>query len=47
VRSDLIRLAAEGRLEVPMARTYPLDEAAEAAELLRSGHPGGKLALIP
>lgn len=47
VRADLIRLAAEGRLEVPMARSYPLEEAVEAAELLRGGHPGGKLALLP
>jgi len=47
VRADLIRLAAEGRLEVPMAGSYPLDEAVDAAELLRGGHPGGKLALVP
>jgi NADPH:quinone reductase len=47
VRADLIRLAAEGRLEVPVVRSYPLDQAVEAAELLRGGHPGGKLALVP
>jgi len=47
VRAELVRLAGEGRLEVPVARTFPLDQAAEAAELLRSQHPGGKLALIP
>jgi NADPH:quinone reductase-like Zn-dependent oxidoreductase len=47
VRADLIRLAGEGRLEVPMARRYPLEEAVEAATLLRGGHPGGKLALVP
>jgi NADPH2:quinone reductase len=47
VRADLIRLAGEGRLEVPMARTYPLEQAIEAAEFLRGQHPGGKLALIP
>lgn len=47
VRADLVRLAAEGRLEVPVARSYPLEQAVEAAELLRGGHPGGKLALLP
>jgi NADPH:quinone reductase-like Zn-dependent oxidoreductase len=47
VRADLIRLAAEGRLEVPMAGSYPLEQAVEAAERLRGGHPGGKLALLP
>ena len=47
VRADLIRLAAEGRLEVPMARTYPLADALEAVDVLRGQHPGGKIALIP
>jgi NADPH:quinone reductase len=47
VRADLIRLAAEGRLEVPMAGTYPLADAREAVEVLRGGHPGGKIALVP
>ena len=47
VRPRLIRLAADGDLVVPVARTFPFDEAPAALELLRSGHPGGKLALIP
>jgi NADPH:quinone reductase len=47
VRRRLLDLAAEGRLVVPVARTFPLAEAREALEVLRSGHPGGKLALIP
>src|SRR4051794_21596303 len=47
VRADLIRAADEGRLSVPVARTYPLVEARAALELLRGQHPGGKLALIP
>lgn len=46
VRADLVRLAAEGRLVVPMARTFPLGEALAAAEFLAGGHPGGKVALI-
>jgi NADPH:quinone reductase-like Zn-dependent oxidoreductase len=47
VRADLVRLAAEGGLEVPMARTFPLERALDAAELLRGRHPGGKVALLP
>ncbi len=47
VRAHLIELAGDGALVVPMARTFPLADAIEALELLASGHPGGKLALIP
>ena len=47
VRADLVRLAGEGRLVVPIARTFPLADALEAAELLNSKHPGGKLVLEP
>jgi NADPH:quinone reductase len=47
VRADLIRLAAEGRLEVPVARTFPLADALDAVELVLGQHPGGKIALIP
>jgi NADPH:quinone reductase len=47
VRADLVRLAGEGRLEVPVARTFPLADALEAAELLMGQHPGGKLVLEP
>jgi NADPH2:quinone reductase len=46
-RSRLIALAADGRLVVPVARTFPLADAIEALEFLKSGHPGGKLALTP
>jgi NADPH2:quinone reductase len=42
-----VRLAGQERLEVPMARTFPLEQAMEAVELLRGQHPGGKVALIP
>jgi NADPH:quinone reductase-like Zn-dependent oxidoreductase len=47
VRGRLVGLAAEGKLVVPVARTFPLAEAVAALELLKGGHPGGKLALIP
>jgi NADPH:quinone reductase-like Zn-dependent oxidoreductase len=45
-RGQLVQWAAEGRLEVPIARTFPLADALAAVDLLRTGHPGGKLALI-
>lgn len=47
VRGELVDLAEQGLLEVPVARTYPLAEAPEALRFLAQGHPGGKLALIP
>jgi NADPH2:quinone reductase len=46
-RAGLIALAGAGELVVPIARTYPLEQAREALAFLREGHPGGKLALIP
>lgn len=47
VRADLIAMAASGDLVVPVARTFPLEQAAEALAFLAEGHPGGKLALLP
>ncbi|SEH91241.1 MULTISPECIES: NADP-dependent oxidoreductase [unclassified Leifsonia] len=46
-RAELLELAGSGRLQVPVARTYPLAQAPEALAFLKDGHPGGKLALIP
>lgn len=46
-RGRIIALAAAGKLVVPVARSFPLTDAAEALRLLMRGHPGGKLALIP
>lgn len=46
-RAGLVELAAEHRLEVPVARTFPLSDALEAIEVIRGQHPGGKLALVP
>lgn len=46
-RAELVGLADRGDLGVLVARTFPLDDVAEALTLLQSGHPGGKLALIP
>ncbi|MDN3445326.1 NADP-dependent oxidoreductase [Microbacterium sp. APC 3901] len=47
VRRELVALAQNGDLVVPVARTFPLEDAPAALSLLAGGHPGGKLALIP
>jgi NADPH:quinone reductase-like Zn-dependent oxidoreductase len=47
VRPELSALAAAGELVVPVARTFPFEEAPAALDVLRGGHPGGKLALVP
>ena len=46
VRPELLELASTGRLQVPIARTYPLAEALDALRFLQQGHPGGKIALL-
>ena len=46
-RQRLVDLAAAGQLVVPVARTFPLREAAAALTLLKQGSRGGKLALVP
>lgn len=46
-RAELLRLAGEGRLTVPVARTVPFDDAQEALRLVAGGHPGGKVVLVP
>jgi NADPH:quinone reductase-like Zn-dependent oxidoreductase len=47
IRPQLIALAEAGDLVVPVARTFPLEQAREALNLLIGQHPGGKLALVP
>lgn len=41
------RRAADGELRVPVAETFPLDEAARAQELSEAGHVRGKVVLLP
>jgi len=43
--STLARLADDGRLKVPLAKTFPLAEAAEAQRLIEEGHTQGKIVL--
>jgi NADPH:quinone reductase len=45
-RGRILRLAADGDLVVPMARTFPFEEAPAALAMLTSPHPPGKIALM-
>lgn len=47
VRGELVALAQNGDLVVPMSRMFALEQAPEALRFLATGHPGGKIALIP
>lgn len=42
-----VALAAEGKLDLPIARVYPLAEAAAAQDESEAGHVRGKLVLVP
>ncbi len=46
-RQHLVDLAGEGRLRQRMGRTFTLEEAHEALELVAGRHPGGKLTIVP
>ncbi|MFH8489478.1 NADP-dependent oxidoreductase [Streptomyces longisporoflavus] len=41
--TELGRMAGDGRLRVEIARSFPLEKAAEAHDLIRAGHTRGKL----
>jgi NADPH:quinone reductase-like Zn-dependent oxidoreductase len=42
---EIVALIGEGRLEVPLARTFPLEEAAAALDASEHGHLAGKIVL--
>jgi NADPH:quinone reductase-like Zn-dependent oxidoreductase len=44
--ADVAELIEAGRFRLPVARTFPLADIAEAHRLSESGHPGGKLVLV-
>jgi NADPH2:quinone reductase len=46
-RTRLLQLATDGKLVVPVARTFPFADASSALAYVSTGHPGGKIALIP
>jgi NADPH:quinone reductase-like Zn-dependent oxidoreductase len=47
VLAELAGLVADGRLEIPIARVYPLDEVREAFAELEQRHTAGKIVLRP
>ncbi|MGR6916740.1 NADP-dependent oxidoreductase [[Actinomadura] parvosata] len=47
VLGELARLAARGELDVPIARTYPLDQVRDAFRELERRHTHGKIVLRP
>jgi NADPH:quinone reductase-like Zn-dependent oxidoreductase len=47
VLGEYAQRAAEGRFTIPVAATFPLDQWRAALELSTSGHPRGKLILLP
>lgn len=47
VMAELAELAATGRLEVPIAATYPLERVQDAFAELEQRHTRGKIVLIP
>lgn len=44
---DIVALIVDGRLQVPISGTYPLEEAAAALEASRTGHATGKIVVTP
>ena len=46
VRAGLLEMAAARDLTVPIARTFPFQDAREAVAMLQGPHPSGKLALV-
>ena len=47
ILGEMAELVAAGRIEVPIAATYPLDEVREAFEQLEERHTLGKIVLVP
>ncbi|GAA5199215.1 NADP-dependent oxidoreductase [Rugosimonospora acidiphila] len=47
VLSELAELVSSGRVEIPVAATYPLDRVREAYEELERRHTHGKIVLLP
>jgi NADPH:quinone reductase-like Zn-dependent oxidoreductase len=47
ILAEMAELVAAGKIEVPIAATYPLDEVREAFEQLEARHTLGKIVLVP
>ena len=46
-RTDLLALAADGRLRNPVAKTFALSDVTTAHAELQRSHPIGKFVLLP
>ena len=42
---EVVEMTEAGKLSVRVARSFPLDQAADAQRLLAEGHSGGKIVL--
>ncbi|MBS1675960.1 MAG: NADP-dependent oxidoreductase [Actinobacteria bacterium] len=47
ILGEMAELVAAGKIELPIAATYPLDEVREAFEQLEDRHTLGKIVLVP
>lgn len=47
VLAELAKMISEGKLEIPIARVYPLDEVKDAYRELEQRHTRGKIVLEP
>ena len=45
--AEMVGLVADGSLDLPVARTYPLDQVRDAYRDLAARHTRGKIVLIP
>ena len=43
----MVQLIVDGKVELPIARTFRLDQVRDAYALLEGSHPPGKIVLIP
>jgi NADPH:quinone reductase-like Zn-dependent oxidoreductase len=47
VLGELVALVSDGRVEIPIAGTYPLSEVRAAYDELADRHTHGKIVLLP
>jgi NADPH:quinone reductase-like Zn-dependent oxidoreductase len=47
VVEEVVALIAAGKVELPIAASFPLDQVREAYTLLENDHPPGKIVLVP
>ena len=45
--AEIVGLVADGSLEIPIARTFPLEQVRDAYRELAARHSHGKIVLLP